>query len=76
MIKSIEELIIYESPDGGKTIYSRNSGSSNRELVKMNPEDKITDRWLKLKEAVILAQNDPTLDDAIKTIEILLELKK
>lgn len=76
MIKSIEELIIYESPDGGKTVYSRNSGSSSRALVKMNPEDKITDRWLKLKQAVILAQNDPTLDDAIKTIEILLELKK
>jgi hypothetical protein len=76
MIKSVEELIIYESPDGGKTVYSRKGGSSSRELVKMNPEDRITNRWLKLKEAIILAQDDPSLDDAIKTVEILLELKK
>jgi len=76
MIKSIEELIIYESPDGGKTVYSRKSGSSARELVKVNPEDRITARWLSLKEAVIMADDDPSMDDAIKTVEILLELKK
>jgi len=38
--KSIEELTIYESPDGGKTIYSRKSGSPERIMIKEDT-DKI-----------------------------------
>jgi hypothetical protein len=76
MIKSIEELIIYESPDGGKTVYSRKSGSSEREMIKVAPEDRVANRWLNLKEAVIMAQDDKTMDDALQRVEILLELKK
>lgn len=30
---------IYESPDGGKTVYSRNFGSKERELVKKLNEE-------------------------------------
>lgn len=30
---------IYESPDGGKTVYSRNFGSKERELIKKLDEE-------------------------------------
>lgn len=78
MIKSSEEIIIYETPDGGKTIYSRKSGSPNRTLHSIDPmykkEQELTEKWAKLKEAVFL--EDPAIDDLISKIEMLMELKK
>lgn len=78
MIKSSEEIIIYETPDGGKTIYSRKSGSSTRTLHSIDPmykkEQELTERWAKLKEAVFL--EDPAIDDLLSKIEMLMELKK
>lgn len=80
MIKSSEEIIIYESPDGGKTVYSRKSGepASSRQLHSIDPEYKreqeLKARWVNLKEAVML--DDPAINDYIEKIEILLELKR
>lgn len=80
MIKSSEEIIIYESPDGGKTVYSRKSGepASSRTLHNIDPayqrEQELTARWARLKEAVML--DDPVINDYIEKIEILLELKR
>ena len=79
-IKSHEEIIIYESPDGGKTVYSRKSGEpvSSRKLHSIDPEYKrqqeLTTRWANLKEAVML--DDPAINDYIEKIEILMELKR
>ena len=39
-IKSIQEVVIYESPDGGKTVYSRTPGSPIRELHSESDEVK------------------------------------
>ena len=78
MIKSFEEVTIYESPDGGKTIYSRKSGSSTRTLHSIDPmykkEQELTEKWVMLKEAVFM--EDPAIDDLISKIEMLMELKK
>jgi hypothetical protein len=78
MIKSIEELTIYESPDGGKTVYSRKNGSSHRTLHSVDEltqrEERLASRWVKLKDAVFL--EDPAIDDLISKIEMLMELKK
>ena len=78
MIKSIEELTltVYESPNGGKTIYSRKSGSSSRELIKENPEDKLTQQWITWKEILKLAQTEPSLRDSIEQAEIVYALIK
>jgi hypothetical protein len=82
MIKSSEEIIIYESPDGGKTIYSRKSGEphNSRTLHSIDPvwkkEQEIKLRWANLKEAVYMADTDPTLNDAISKVEMLYDLKK
>jgi hypothetical protein len=78
MIKSSEVLTIYESPDGGKTVYSRKSGETTRTFHSVDEltrqEEKLASRWVKLKDAVFL--NDPAINDLIEKIEILMELKR
>ena len=80
MIKSSEEIIIYESPDGGKTVYSRKSGETVRTLHSIDPaykkEQELKLRWANLKEAVFMADTDPTLNDALTKLEMLYALKK
>ena len=39
-------------------------------------EQEINKRWANLKEAVFMADDDTTLDDAIKRVEMLYTLKK
>lgn len=72
--------IVYESPDGGRTIFTRKVGEIERHLHYKDPElereQKINKRWLNLKEAVFMADSDVSLDDAIKRVEILHVLKK
>jgi hypothetical protein len=74
----MEKSVIYESPDGGKTIYSRKSGGIVRTFHSVDEltsqEEKLASRWVKLKDAVFL--NDPTINDLIEKIEILMELKR
>jgi hypothetical protein len=82
MIKSSEEIIIYESPDGGKSIYSRKLGEphNSRTLHSIDPaykkEQELKLRWVNLKEIVYMADSDPTLNDALTKLEILYALKK
>ena len=78
MIKSSEVITIYESPDGGKTIYSRKSGETERTLHSIDPMHKkeleLSARWVKLKQAVYM--EDPAIDELIHKIEMLMELKR
>jgi hypothetical protein len=78
MIKSSEVITIYESPDGGKTVYSRKSGETVRTLHSIDPMHKkeleLSARWANLKDAVYM--DDPTVNDLIHQIEIIMELKK
>lgn len=80
MIRSSEEIIIYESPDGGKTVYARKSGETKRHLYSIDPawekEQKINTRWANLKEAVFMADSDPAMNDLIEKVEIYYRLKK
>lgn len=80
IIKNIEEITIYESPDGGKTVYSRKNGETVRSLHYEDPfmkkEAEITRRWANLKEAVAMADTDPTLNDALTKLEMLYALKR
>ena len=82
MIKSCEEILIYESPDGGKTVYSRKMGEphNSRTLHSIDAvyqkEQALSSRWANLKGAVFMADNNPTLDDAISKVEMLYVLLK
>lgn len=72
--------LIFESPDNGKTVYARLPGDTHRTLYHVDPvwkkEQELSARWFKLKEAVFMADSDPTLNDAISTVEMLYALKK
>ena len=72
LIKRSEELIIYESPDGGRTVYSRKSGQLDRTLVKK--EDKDSDRWLLWRDILKAADSDPALASVVEQAEIVYHL--
>ena len=76
MIKSSEEIIIYESPDGGKTVYSRKSGSSDRTMIKENTDQHYIAKWYEWKEILKLAETEPSLANAINKAEMLYEILK
>ena len=72
--------VIYESPDGGKTVYVRELGSTVRNLFSIDSEWKkeqeLSERWMRLKQIVFMADTDATLNDALTRLEILYALKK
>lgn len=75
-IKSVEEVIIYESPDGGKTVYSRKSGSLDRTLIKEDPEKHYIAKWYEWRDILKMAESNPTLADAIQRVEVIYALIK
>jgi len=76
MIKSSEEIIIYESPDGGKTVYSRKSGSSDRTMIVEDTTQNYITKWYQWKEILKLAETEPSLANAISKAEMLYVLLK
>ena len=76
IIKSVEEITIFESPDGGKTVYSRKSGSSERTLVKEDPKKNFLSKWYEWREILTLAETEPSLANAISKAEMLYVLLK
>lgn len=66
---------IYETPDGGKTIYAREEGSDKRELVGYHdnssfyPYDREDDvLWRKIRES---AKVNPALQQALEQCKML-----
>jgi hypothetical protein len=68
--------LIYESPDGGRTIYSRRIGDSSRTLIYESDEVRQARRWTKFEDIVKLAETEPALNDAIEKVEMLYALLK
>jgi hypothetical protein len=71
---------IFESPDGGKTIYRRSSGNPHRELhyesdeiVTLRDEVKETQLWHDIRQA---ARNDPALAEMLDKIKMYWFLQK
>lgn len=72
--------IIYESPDGGKTVYGRFSGSLDRWSADDHEPFGLPLKWGKpsvsirlhnLKKIVELAETNPTLNDQLTKLEEL-----
>jgi hypothetical protein len=76
MIKSHEEIIIYESPDGDKTVYSRKSGSSDLSMIKEDTSQSYITKWYEWKEILKLAETEPALANAINKAEMIYKLVK
>jgi hypothetical protein len=76
----ITEAIIYESPDGGETVYIRESGSAMRQLYSESPQVKsIRSRiqedqlWHEIRLA---AKTDAALHSILEQAKIIYYLSK
>jgi hypothetical protein len=70
-----EETYIYESPDGGDTVYRRMVGSVDREMIKEGPLRKKMLRNQLWKNIFESAESDPVLQDMLDRVEIYHRLK-
>ena len=70
---------IYESPDGGKTVYVREAGSDLKTLLTRDPEqtklEQAIARANRLLIILKLSDEDATLNDALERLEALYILK-
>lgn len=78
MVNKITEVTIFESPDGGRTVYARKPGSLHRELYSQDPalQQELKDlekskRWVEIFQT---RRNNPELDHLCEQVEILYEL--
>jgi hypothetical protein len=80
MIKSITEVTIYESPDGGKTVYSRKNGSTMRQLHSISSDLETemarVEREAQWMAILKLSERSPALQEAVDRAIILCELQK
>ena len=71
---------IYESPDGGKTIYARQRGSSDRVLIRtdnaVEETKKLLNRQKRLMKIVELAETVPAINDQLEKLEEIYLLVK
>ena len=79
-VNKITEVTIFESPDGGRTVYARNPGSQHRELHSQDPglqreleELEQQKRWI---DIFLARENDTELNRLCEQVEILYELSK
>jgi hypothetical protein len=79
-VSKITEVTIYETPDGGRTVYARNPGSSRRELHLKDPklEEDLAELRQQERWQFILAErkNNPELNHICEQAELLYELSK
>lgn len=80
MVDKITEVLIYESPDGGKTVYSRRMGERDRQLHSQCPEHKKElDRAARLgkwTDILKATETNPELQSLCEQVEILYELSR
>ena len=69
---------IFESPDGGDTIYRRRPGQTQRELYKVSEkktqQNSVMAEWIQWKDILESAQHNPALQDAIDRVKIIYAL--
>lgn len=72
--------ILYESPDGGKTVYGRYEGETERFVVGINLptrrdplDDHESELWQNIRAA---AKGDKDLQDALDRVKVLYYLKQ
>ena len=77
-VSKITEVTIFESPDGGRTVYARNPGSKDRTLHWQDPnlqqelaELEQQKRWVDIFQA---RHNNAELNRLCEQVEIMYEL--
>ena len=71
---------IYESPDGGDTVYKRKIGSTDRLLHRIDEKKKMQDalevQWLMWKQILLASRTNPALQQALDRAQIIYELSR
>lgn len=77
-VSKITEVTIFESPDGGRTVYARNPGGKERTLYSQDPKLQLEikeleqqKRWVDIFQA---RRDNSELDRLCQQVEILYEL--
>jgi len=77
-VSKITEVTIYESPDGGHTVYARRPGSTQRELYSQSEERQLElaeleqqKRWVDIFQE---RKNNAELDRLCEQVEMFYEL--
>jgi hypothetical protein len=80
MVNKITELTVFESPDGGRTVYARRPGETKRELYSQDPalQQELQDlerskRWVEIFQS---RRDNLELDRLCEQVEILYELSR
>lgn len=78
-----EDKFIYESPDGGNTVYARPLGvheMAQRKKVYENPEmleeKKFFERWHMYRNILEVSKNNPALSKLLEQVEIVYNLSE
>lgn len=70
---------IFESPDGGKTVYRREIGSDQRQLHSVEPElDEMLKQWADNRlwdDIVRVSKTDAALKDLVDQVKVYYKLK-
>jgi hypothetical protein len=71
---------IFESPDGGDTIYRRLPGRPERELYKVSEkktqQNSVMAEWIQWRDILESAQHNPALQNALDQAKIIYVLGK
>jgi hypothetical protein len=80
IVSKITELTVFESPDGGRTVYARKPGATKRELHWQDPnlqqelkELESQKRWVDIFSA---RQHNAELNHLCEQVELLYELSR
>ena len=71
---------IFESPDGGETVYRRRMGETERELWSVSEtlrqQDVWQARWAIWHNVLEAAEHDPALQEALDRARVIYELSR
>lgn len=71
---------IFESPDGGDTIYRREFGKTERELHRVSEQKQQQEiaqaRWMIWRNILKAAEQDPVLQEALDRARVIYELSR
>ncbi len=80
LVNKITEYTVFESPDGGKTVYARKSGEKDRYLHSMDPDTakqlaKLADdlMWTEIRQ---MAEHNEALQKAMNNVILIYKLSK
>ncbi len=69
--KRVEESLVYESPDGGKTVYVRKSGDLSKTMIVKDPEEEFYIRWMLWRKIIEASAHNTALKDLLVKAEMV-----